>query len=42
MYGDHHEDIWDAVASCCDLVEQDLVENRQRGVRWKIRALRPK
>jgi 2-polyprenyl-3-methyl-5-hydroxy-6-metoxy-1,4-benzoquinol methylase len=41
MYGDHHEAIWDAIASRCDTVDEQVVEN-SRGVRWKIRALRPK
>jgi SAM-dependent methyltransferase len=41
MYGGHHEALWDALASRCDTVDQRLVEN-DGGVRWKIRALRPK
>jgi 2-polyprenyl-3-methyl-5-hydroxy-6-metoxy-1,4-benzoquinol methylase len=41
MYGDHHEAIWDAVASRCDTVDERVVENSS-GVRWKIRALRPR
>jgi 2-polyprenyl-3-methyl-5-hydroxy-6-metoxy-1,4-benzoquinol methylase len=41
MYGDHHEPIWHAIASRCDTVDEQVVEN-SGGVRWKIRALRPK
>ena len=41
MYGDHHEPIWDAIASRCDTVDEQAVENGAK-VRWKIRALRPK
>jgi 2-polyprenyl-3-methyl-5-hydroxy-6-metoxy-1,4-benzoquinol methylase len=41
MYGDHHEAIWEAIASRCDTVDEQVVENSRR-VRWKIRALRPK
>jgi trans-aconitate methyltransferase len=41
MYGDHHEALWAALASTCDTVDERVVENDD-GVRWKIRALRPK
>jgi SAM-dependent methyltransferase len=41
MYGDHHGPIWDAVASRCDTVDEQAVEN-SGGVRWKIRMLRPR
>jgi trans-aconitate methyltransferase len=41
MYGDHHEPIWEALASRSDTVDEQVVESRG-GVRWKIRALRPK
>jgi trans-aconitate methyltransferase len=41
MYGDHHEAVWDALASTCDTVDERVVENAL-GVRWKIRALRPR
>jgi 2-polyprenyl-3-methyl-5-hydroxy-6-metoxy-1,4-benzoquinol methylase len=40
MYGGHHEPIWDALASRCDCVDEQEVENAG-GVRWKIQALRP-
>jgi 2-polyprenyl-3-methyl-5-hydroxy-6-metoxy-1,4-benzoquinol methylase len=42
MYGEHHEDIWTAVTARCDVVDEQLVENRERGVLWKVRALRRK
>lgn len=41
MYGHHHEPIWDAIASRCDTVDEQVVENDDR-VHWKIRVLRPK
>jgi hypothetical protein len=41
MYGDHHEALWDAIAARCNTADEQVVEN-SRGVRWKIRALRPK
>jgi 2-polyprenyl-3-methyl-5-hydroxy-6-metoxy-1,4-benzoquinol methylase len=40
MYGGHHEPIWNAVATRCDTVDEQVVEN-SGGVRWTIRALRP-
>ncbi|HEX9172364.1 MAG TPA: hypothetical protein VF861_06860 [Telluria sp.] len=39
-YGEHHEPIWDALAAHCNTLEQEVVAN-SRGVRWKIRVLRP-
>lgn len=39
MYGEHHEDIWAALAARCALVDEEIVDNPQRGVRWKVRAL---
>lgn len=42
MYGSHHEDIWAALAGRCETEGEEIVENRQRGVRWTIRALRPR
>jgi 2-polyprenyl-3-methyl-5-hydroxy-6-metoxy-1,4-benzoquinol methylase len=41
MYGDHHQALWDALASSCDTLDERLVEN-ESGVRWKIRALLPR
>jgi 2-polyprenyl-3-methyl-5-hydroxy-6-metoxy-1,4-benzoquinol methylase len=41
MYGDHHEPIWDAIATRCDTVDEQAVENA-RGVCWKIQVLRPR
>jgi 2-polyprenyl-3-methyl-5-hydroxy-6-metoxy-1,4-benzoquinol methylase len=41
MYGEHHEDIWQALLARCALVAEEIVDNPQRGVRWKVRALRP-
>jgi 2-polyprenyl-3-methyl-5-hydroxy-6-metoxy-1,4-benzoquinol methylase len=41
MYGEHHEPIWDAIRTRCDTVDERVVENGA-GVRWSIRALRPK
>jgi SAM-dependent methyltransferase len=40
MYGSHHEDIWTALSGRCATEGEEIVENRQRGVRWTIRALR--
>jgi 2-polyprenyl-3-methyl-5-hydroxy-6-metoxy-1,4-benzoquinol methylase len=40
--GDDHEQIWQALASRCDTMDEEVAENRQRGVVWHIRALRPK
>lgn len=40
MYGEHHEDIWQALLARFSVVDEDIVDNPQRGVRWKIRALR--
>jgi 2-polyprenyl-3-methyl-5-hydroxy-6-metoxy-1,4-benzoquinol methylase len=41
MYGDHHAALWDALDLICATVDERVVEN-ELGVRWKIRALRPK
>lgn len=40
MYGEHHEDIWHALDRRLATVDEEIVDNPQRGVRWKIRALR--
>lgn len=40
--GDHHDQIWQALASRCDTMDEEVAENRQRGLVWHIRALRPK
>lgn len=40
MYGEHHEDIWQALLARFTIVDEDIVDNPQRGARWKVRALR--
>jgi 2-polyprenyl-3-methyl-5-hydroxy-6-metoxy-1,4-benzoquinol methylase len=40
MYGEHHEALWQAMATRGATVDEEVVEN-SRGVRWKIRTLRP-
>jgi hypothetical protein len=41
MYGEHHGPIWDAIATRCETVHEEVVSN-SNGVRWKIRLLRPR
>jgi 2-polyprenyl-3-methyl-5-hydroxy-6-metoxy-1,4-benzoquinol methylase len=41
MYGEHHEPIWDAIATRCDTIRGQVVRN-SGGVRWKICLLRPR